>query len=214
MASHRVRRRGIDLWLAIYGTALVALTAWAIDQDAVDRVDRLLFDLLNSLPERLHRPLWVVQLFGVLGAPPAVAAVAAATRRFRLALGSVLLVPAKLVVEREILKQLVYQPRPGARIPGAILRDVPTAGSAFPSGHAMILFGMVTLLSPYLSGRAFGGLFAVAAVATAARVYLGAHSPADVIGGAAAGLAIGALLNLLVGVSQSQREQLRRERIR
>ncbi|WP_216916664.1 phosphatase PAP2 family protein [Nocardia noduli] len=214
MTSHRVRRRGIDLWLAIYGTALAALTAWAVDQDAFDRVDRLLFDLLNSLPERLHRPLWVAQLIGVLGVPIAVAAVAAATRRFRLALGSALLVPAKLVVEREILKQLVYQQRPGARIPGAILRDVPTAGSAFPSGHAMILFGMVTLLSPYLSGRALGGLFGFAAVATAARVYLGAHSPADVIGGAAAGLAIGAVLNLLVGVSRSPREQSPRERIR
>ncbi|WP_272937650.1 phosphatase PAP2 family protein [Mycolicibacterium tusciae] len=43
-------------------------------------------------------------------------------------------------------------------------------------------------------------ILVIAVVAAAARIYLGAHSPLDVIGGAAAGLAIGALLNLLVGV--------------
>jgi undecaprenyl-diphosphatase len=38
-----------------------------------------------------------------------------------------------------------------------------------------------------------------------ARVYLGAHAPLDVVGGAALGVAIGAALNLLVGVPAFRR---------
>lgn len=43
-------------------------------------------------------------------------------------------------------------------------------------------------------------MLVMAVVAVSVRVYLGAHSPLDVIGGAAAGQGVGALLNLLVGV--------------
>jgi undecaprenyl-diphosphatase len=82
------------------------------------------------------------------------------------------------------------------------MRDVPAAGLSFPSGHAIILFGMVAFLGPYLRRRWRLVVLVIAALAAAVRVYLGAHSPLDVTGGAAAGLAVGAVLNLVVGVSQ------------
>src|SRR5262249_55694588 len=97
---------------------------------------------------------------------------------------------------------LVSRERPGASIPRAVLRGVPAAGLSFPSGHAIILFGMVALLGPYLRRRWRLVVLVIAALAAAVRVYLGAHSPLDVTGGAAAGLAVGAVLNLVVGVSQ------------
>ncbi|MGY1932786.1 MULTISPECIES: phosphatase PAP2 family protein [Nocardia] len=193
-------RRCSDIRLAVAGAAATALVVWAADARLVDSADRGVFRWINSRSDVLCRPLWVVQLAGVLGAPLIVAAAAVLAHRFRLAVGLVLLVPAKLGVEYGILKVLVHRERPGAAIAGAVLRDGPAAGTAFPSGHAIVLFGMATLLSPYLGRRwrevAFGG----ATVAAVARVYLGAHTPLDVLAGAAAGVGVGAVLALLVGL--------------
>ncbi|WP_324194568.1 phosphatase PAP2 family protein [Nocardia blacklockiae] len=147
-----------------------------------------------------------MQLLGVLGAPIVMGIAALLAHRPRLAVGMLLLAPTKLLVEYDILKALVDHDRPGTSIPGAILRDVPAAGQAFPSGHAIIVFGMATLLSPYLETRWPACLFGTAAVTSLARVYLGAHTPLDVVGGAAAGLAIGALLNLVAGVPAPRSE--------
>ncbi|WP_083889924.1 phosphatase PAP2 family protein [Nocardia pneumoniae] len=195
-----VRRRVADLQLAVSGVVVSAATAWACGSGFVERADHRLFRMINTLPDGLFRPLWLIQLTGVLGAPAVVAAIALLARRFRLAAGLLLLIPAKLVVERDILKSLVVHGRPGAIMPEAVLRDVPTAGLAFPSGHALLLFGMATLLLPYSSRGQRAVTLAIAILAAVARIYLGAHTPLDVVGGAAAGIAVGALLNLIVGV--------------
>jgi undecaprenyl-diphosphatase len=132
--------------------------------------------------------------------PIAVAVAAAAVRQWRLALALLLLVPLKLGIEREVLKVLVQRERPGTTIPDAVLRDVPSAGPSFPSGHAIIVFGILVLLAPYLRRRWSLLVLALALLNSVARVYLGAHAPLDVLGGAAAGVLIGAVLNVVVGV--------------
>jgi undecaprenyl-diphosphatase len=166
----------------------------------VGDLERRVFAFVNGSPDVLQWPLWIFQLLGVLGMPLLVAAVALVLRRWRLALALALLVPLKLGVEREVLKELVHRERPGTTIPGAVLRDVPSAGLSFPSGHAIIVFGIVVLLAPYLRRRWLLVVVALAVLNSVARVYLGGHAPLDVVGGAAAGVAVGALLNLLVGV--------------
>nr|WP_243851375.1 phosphatase PAP2 family protein [Modestobacter marinus] len=110
------------------------------------------------------------------------------------------LVPLKLLVERDVLKELVARERPGATVPGAVLRDVPSAGLSFPSGHAVIAFGIVVLLAPHLRRRWVATALVLALLNSVSRVYLGAHAPLDVLGGAAAGIAVGSVLNLVVGV--------------
>ena len=47
-------------------------------------------------------------------------------------------------------------------------------------------------------------LVALALLNSVARVFLGAHVPLDLVGGSALGAAIGAALNLLVGVPESR----------
>jgi membrane-associated phospholipid phosphatase len=195
-----VRRPVGALWAALAGLALtVAASLGALD-GAVSDAEQAVFRWINELPDWLERPMWALQLLGVLVTPIAVAAVALVLRQWRLALALVLLAPLKLVVERQVLKALVERQRPGQNEPGAILRDVPPAGLSFPSGHAIIAVGIATLLWPYL-GR--GGRIAVVVLALAvgvARVYLGAHNPLDVVAGAGLGLLLGGLLTLLVGV--------------
>ena len=58
---------------------------------------------------------------------------------------------------------------------------------------------MATLLWPYLPGRWRWLPVAVALANAVARIYLGAHNPLDVVGGAGIGVALGALLTMVVG---------------
>ena len=198
--SRGYRRRWTDAVTALVAVAVTAVCALAVTPGTVGRLERRLFESVNGWPDAVQWPLWVFQTLGVLGMPLVVAVVAAALRRWRLALALVLLVPLKLLVEKDLLKELVHRERPGTTIPGAVLRDVPSAGPSFPSGHAVIAFGIVVLLAPYLRRRWLLLVVALAVLNSLARVYLGGHAPLDVVGGAAAGAAVGALLNLLVGV--------------
>jgi undecaprenyl-diphosphatase len=158
------------------------------------------FEAINGLPDWLERPMWAFQLLGVLVAPVLIAVVLLVLRRWRPALALLLLVPLKLVAERQVLKQLVERQRPGQNEPHPILRDVPPAGLSFPSGHAIVAAAALVILWPYLgrTGRIIATLLAVGV--GVARIYLGAHNPLDVVAGAGLGLILGALLTLVVGV--------------
>lgn len=198
--SAPVHRRRADLAAAAVGTAVTAACTWAVSDGTVHRFERSLFLLVNDRSDAWQRPLWGAQLLGVLGMPLVVAGGALLLRHWRLAGALVLLVPLKLVVERGVLKELVHRERPGTTIPGAVLRDVPSAGDSFPSGHAIVAFGVAVLLLPYLGRRWQAAVLVLAFLNSLARVYLGGHAPLDVVGGAAAGVAIASLLNLVVGV--------------
>jgi membrane-associated phospholipid phosphatase len=194
-----VRRPG-DAWTALAAIAATALAAWAVSPGTVGGLERSVFRFVNGWPDAWRPVLWVFQLLGLLGTPLLVAAVALLLRRWRLALALALLPLVKLVVEKDVLKALVRRERPGTTIPGAVLRNVPSAGPSFPSGHAIIAFGIAVLLLPYLRRRWQVVVVVLAVLNSVARVYLGGHAPLDVIGGGAAGIAIGALLSLVVGV--------------
>jgi undecaprenyl-diphosphatase len=86
-------------------------------------------------------------------------------------------------------------------VPDAILRGNSAAhGLSFPSGHAMVIFAITTLVAPYLKGRWKVLPWALAAAVCLSRLYLGAHFPLDVIAGAGLGMLIGGVLNLVFGV--------------
>jgi membrane-associated phospholipid phosphatase len=202
VARRRVHRPTAAAVAAVGGLALVFLSALVAADGTVPGWERGVFRALNGLPGWLFRPMWAAQLLGVLATPLIPAVVAAGLRLWRLAAGLVLVLPLKLYVERDVLKELVERHRPGETEPGAILREVPPAGLSFPSGHAIIAFAVATLLAPYLRRPWRLVAFGLALLVCVARVYLGAHNPLDVTAGAGAGLVLGGVLTLLLGVRQ------------
>ena len=101
-----------------------------------------------------------------------------------------------------MVKLLVQRERPGTTVGDAVLRGVHPGGLSFVSGHAIITFAIAGLLALVLPRRWAVVAFVLASLNAVARVYLGAHNPLDVVGGAAVGLAIAATLDLVLDVAR------------
>ena len=182
---------------------MFAICAVVAASGRVGPVERAVFHAVNGLPTWLYRPMLMFQYLGVLAMPLVVAVGALALRRWRLAGALVLVVPLKLAAER-LVKLLVQRERPGTTVPDAILRGVHPAGLSFVSGHAIITFAVAGLLALVLPRRWAVVAFVLATLNAVARVYLGAHNPLDVVGGAAIGLAIAAALDLVLDVARDR----------
>jgi membrane-associated phospholipid phosphatase len=196
----RVRR---DVVVLVASLAVFAVCAVVAADGQVGPVERAAFHAVNGLPDWLYRPMLAFQYLGVLAMPLVVAAGALVFRRWRLAAALVLVVPLKLATER-LVKLLVQRERPGTTVADAILRGVHPAGLSFVSGHAIITFAIAGLLALVLPRRWAVVAFVLATLNGVARVYLGAHNPLDVVGGAAVGLAIAATLDLVLDVARDR----------
>ena len=99
----------------------------------------------------------------------------------------------------QVIKRLADQPRPLAVIPGLDTHGYPVSphGNAYPSAHTAWVVGAVSALWPWMRWphRIVGLVFAV--LVGCNRLYIGAHWPIDVLGGAAVGLLCGTLTWLL-----------------
>jgi membrane-associated phospholipid phosphatase len=197
-----------ELGLVVSGLIVVLLCGLVAHNGRVGDPERAVFRAINELPEWLYPVLWPVQQLGNLVAGPAVALVAALCRRWRLALGALIV---SFIDLEPIVKRLVVRERPGTTVPDAVLRgDVPAAGQSFPSGHAVLIASLAVLAAPYFRGRWRLLPWLLVAGVCIGRVYVGAHNPLDVLAGCGLGLVIGGIVSILVHLPIGPRPELSR----
>jgi len=194
------QRRRVDALVAAAGLGVVVVCGVLVANRTLVSTDVAVFRRIDHWPGWLYRPMWTVQLSGVIGALPLVAAAAALLRRLRLAAALAAATLLKVWLEA-VAKMFVQRDRPAETLPDVILRGNSAAhGLSFPSGHAMVIFAITALVAPYFKGWREALPWALAASVCLSRVYLGAHFPLDVLAGAGLGLFIGGALNLVFGV--------------
>jgi membrane-associated phospholipid phosphatase len=195
----RVERRPRDLIWLVAGTAVLLACAQPVHADRVESLEADAFRLVNDLPSVPFPIVWVPMQLGNLLVVPAAVLVALAFRRWRLA-GGLALAGAGVYALAKVVKHFVLRGRPSGLLDDVTVRGAAPHGLGFVSGHIAVVTALAYVAWPWLPrwGRWAAGV-AVAAVFFT-RMYVGAHLPLDMVGGAALGLAVGALVRLLLGV--------------
>ena len=195
----RIERRPTDLIWLVTGAVVLLLCAQPVRADRVDGPEADLFRLINDLPSVPFPIVWVPMQLGNFLIVPAAVLAALAFRRWRLA-GGLALAGAGVYVLAKVVKRFVERGRPSDVLDEVVVRGAAPHGLGFVSGHIAVITSLALVAWPWLPrwGRWAAGV-AVAAVFFT-RMYVGAHLPLDMVGGAALGVAVGALVRLLLGV--------------
>jgi undecaprenyl-diphosphatase len=185
-----------DLRIGI-GLAGLALSGLAVRERSIGRREAAVFRAVNGLPDELFLPAWVVMQAGTLAAGPVAGAVAWACGRPRLA-GQLALGGVGSWALSKAIKRVYRRPRPSSLIESVRTRGQEATGLGYVSGHAgvAVALGIAAFGELSRDGR-IATLVAVPTVGLC-RIYVGAHLPLDVVGGAAMGLAIEAFVTRIL----------------
>ena len=201
MSTSRVSDPRVRLGLGIAG---LAASAVAVRRDRVGRREARVFQVVNNLPDSLFAPAWVVMQLGAVGAAPAAAAVAVAAGQPRLARRLLLGGVASWGLSK-VVKRGVRRPRPAALLPAARGRGREAAGLGYLSGHAAVAVALGTAALPRVGPGWRLPVLAAVPVVGLCRIYVGAHLPLDVVGGAALGLAVESAIGLSSGDGRTRK---------
>ena len=192
-----MRRRWLDAVLVVAG-AVVLVASAALARRGAYGWETAIFQAINGLPDGIRPFLWVLNQYGTAITIPVAAVAAMLFRKWRLIL-SLAISGAAVYGLAKVIKEYVARGRPAALIAGVVERETFAPLSlGYPSGHAAVASAITVIAVAYL-----GRPWQIAAVALAimvplSRMYVAAHLPLDLIGGAVLGLMVASLVNLLL----------------
>ena len=189
-------RRWNLIVLVVASVTLAATTAAA--SAALTDLEVEMFRAVNDLPQGLYTVVWPVMQYGTFITIPALSVIALLFRRFRLAI-AMLLAGVGVYLLAIVIKGLVDRGRPDALIDGVDGREVFGEGSlGYPSGHAAVAAALTVVVAAHLSKWWTVATLLLGVAVVFGRIYVGAHLPLDVVGGAALGAISGSVVNLLI----------------
>lgn len=196
-----------DGWVpVVLGVSAVVLVITTLAARAeLTAVETEIFRAVNGLPQGLYTGVWPLMQYGTFITIPVLALVALLFRRPRLTL-ALALAGVGVYLLALVVKRVVERGRPDALLPDVEGREVFGEGSlGFPSGHAAVAAALTVVAAAHLSVRWTVVALALGAVVIFGRIYVGAHLPLDVIGGAALGAVAACTVNLIVRPDRSAR---------
>ena len=173
------------------GAAVLAGTLVPLRRDRIGRREQKAFRLVNDLPDPLYVAVWPVMQLGALGAAPVTAAVALAEGNRPLA-GRLLWGGTAAWALAKGVKRVVRRGRPITLLAGVHTRGQEATGLGYLSGHAAVSAALAAAAWPHLGPGGRRATLGLASAVGVSRIYVGAHLPLDVAGGAALGLLVDA----------------------
>jgi membrane-associated phospholipid phosphatase len=187
-----------DVALVAGGAALLLVAALPVDPDHVPDAEAAVFRVVNGTTVLPFVLVWPVMQLGNVLVVPASVLVAAAFRRWRLA-AELLIAGTVTYLGAKVVKGIWPRGRPDGLLADVVIRGAEAHGRGFVSGHAATLTALAAVAWPWLGRRGRIAVAVLVVVVCLARVYVGAHLPLDVVGGAALGLAVAGVVRLLFG---------------
>jgi len=179
-----------------FGAALVGSSLVEARRERVPEYEERMFRAVNRGPEALRPATRVLMQAGTFGSTPAFAAVAWLAGRRRLA--TVLLAGGTSAwLLAKVVKRAGGRGRPGAELEEVTHREQIGGDLGWVSGHTAVATALALSAGDELPA-ARPLFWAWAAEVGVARMYVGAHLPHDVVGGAGLGMILSSVVEWAV----------------
>ena len=194
-----LRYRLLDALLVVGGLIVLATSAVLARRGAYGW-EAVIFKAINGLPDGLRPFLWVLNQYGTALTIPLTAVAALLFRRWRLAV-SLAVSGVAVYWLAKVIKEYVERGRPAALLDGVVERETFHPRSlGYPSGHAAVAWAITIIVLAYLARPWRIAAIMLAIVVPLCRMYVAAHLPLDLLGGAALGVTVASGVILLLGL--------------